>query len=128
MAAHASLEADLNNGLIRTPRAQAALAGAPRKRAARRIMTLEQGRAIETIGHAVDYLNDCYLHQGADDEILDFRSAPEMQAVRILISAQRQILQSLPLTEPLTLRVWNAVLRRKSQFKPGAVVPLSSSR
>ncbi len=97
------------------------------RRTMRRTMTREQGCALEMIGHAVDYLNDCYLHEGADDEILDF-SGPSMDAIQILISAQRQILRSLPLTEPLTMRLWHAVLRRKSQFKSSPVIPLSSSR
>lgn len=93
----------------------------------RRIMTREQGCAIEMIGHAIDYLNDCYINEGDDDEILDFNSQ-SMDAVRILISAQRQILRSLPLTEPLSVRIWNTLRRRKSQMKSSAVVRLSSSR
>jgi hypothetical protein len=93
----------------------------------RRVMTREQGCALEMIGHAVDYLNDCYLQEGSEYEIIDFRG-PSMEAIQILIFAQREVLRSLPLTEPLTLRLWNALLRRKSHFKSQAVVPLSSSR
>lgn len=96
-------------------------------RALRRTITREQGCALETIGHAVDYLNDCYLQEGTETEILDF-SGPTMEAVQILISTQRQILRSLPLTETLSVRLRHALLRRKSQLKRAIVVPLTSSR
>ncbi len=92
----------------------------------RRVISREQGCALETIGHAVDYLNDCYLNEGSDDEILDF-SGPSIEAVQILISAQRQILRSLPLAQPLRQRVWNAMLRRAPRSVSG-MVALSSSR
>jgi len=59
----------------------------------RRVLTREQGCALEMIGHAVDYLNDCYINEGPDHEVLDFNS-PSMDAVRILISAQREVLRS----------------------------------
>lgn len=96
-------------------------------RGMRRVLTREHGCALEMIGHAVDYLNDCYINEGPDHEVLDFNS-PSMEAVRILISAQGQILRSLPLTEPFSVRIWNALWRRKSQIKSSGVVPLSSSR
>lgn len=92
-----------------------------------RKMTREQGQAIETIGHAFDYLNACYVHRGADDEMLDFRG-PQMDAVRILIGARRELLASLPLAEPLPVRLWHALLRRGARIKSSPVVPLSSSR
>jgi|GEM_PF-5776862 len=92
-----------------------------------RDMTREQGQALETIGHAFDYLNARYLHSGADDEILDFRG-PEMDAVRILIGARRELLASLPLIEALPLRLWHALSRRGARIKSVPVVPLSSSR
>ena len=41
-----------------------ALAASARSRNLRRVLTREQGRALEMIGHAVDYLNDCYLFEG----------------------------------------------------------------
>lgn len=114
MATNANFEADLKPGLKvvsgnHTPR----LPGpSPASGRMRRKITREQGCALEVIGHAVDYLNDSYLYEGADDEIIDF-SGPSMDAVRILIAAQRQILSSLPLVEPLPLRFWNTLLRRK---------------
>ena len=92
-----------------------------------RDMTREQGQALETIGHAFDYLHERYLHRGAEEEILDFRG-PEMDAVRILIGARRELLASLPLAEPLSVRLWHALLRRGARIKSPAVVTLSSSR
>ncbi len=130
MATHATIESDLNGGLKLIPGGQSV--GSPEPRPAfypklHRVITREEGRALEMIGHAVDYLQDCYLHEGDDREILDFRG-PKMDAVRILVSAQRQIHRSLPLAEPLTVRLWHALLRRKIQYKSAAVVPVSSSR
>lgn len=103
----------------------------------RRIMTREQGRALEMIGHAVDYLNDCYLHEGDEDEIINVGGS-STEALQILISLRWQILQSLPLEEPRMHRLWNALFRRTTwrasrprsgrKSKPVSVVPLSSSR
>ena len=130
MATHARIEPELNEGLKLIAGGQPI--GSPEQRPSyypklHRVITREQGRALEMIGHAVDYLQDCYLHEGDDDEILDFRG-PKMDAVRILVSAQRQIHRSLPLAEPLTVRLWHALLRRKTQYKSAAVMPVSSSR
>jgi hypothetical protein len=136
MATHAGVEADLKADLKlvqgrqagRSPelRTTAHPFNPPQRRGLRRIISREQGCALEMIGHAVDYLNDCYLHEGAEDEIIDFRG-PTMEAIQILISIQRQVLHSLPLTEPFTQRLWNTLLRRKQPKSP-AVVPLTSSR
>lgn len=84
----------------------------PAARRMRRIITREQGRALETIGHAVDYLNDCYLYDGAEEEILNV-AGPFTEALQVLIAAHQEILLSLPVAEPWTLRVWNALFRRK---------------
>ncbi|MHB1935355.1 MAG: hypothetical protein ACYCOR_02075 [Acidobacteriaceae bacterium] len=109
----------------------------------RRILTREQGRALETIGHAVDYLNDCYLYEGDDAEPIDV-SGFSSEAIQILVSLRWQILQSAPLHQPRPARLWNALFRRRAdhrpgvafqraedrtrQSKPAAVLPLSSSR
>ncbi|MGO8718881.1 MAG: hypothetical protein ACLQMO_06655 [Acidobacteriaceae bacterium] len=109
----------------------------------RRILTREQGRALEMIGHAVDYLNDCYLYEGDEHELINMGGS-STQALEILSAARRQILQSAPLQEPRMHRLWNALFHRNperrpgtefhrredraSQSKPTAVLPLSSSR
>lgn len=109
----------------------------------RRSLTREQGRALEMIGHAVDYLNDCYLYEGDEDELINIGGS-STQAMEILIAARRRILQSVPVRGPRVHRLWNALFHRNperrpgtefyregdraSQPKPTAVLPLSSSR
>lgn len=128
MATRATFEANLRAGLYteRQGEAEAAAELKIRNRGLRRIITREEGCALETIGHAVDHLNDCYLQQGSDEEILDF-GGPAMEAVQILITLQRQMLRSFPVKEPLLVRVKNALLHRKSA-KSSVVLPLSSSK
>lgn len=84
----------------------------------RRMLTREQGRALETIGHAVDYLNDCYLFEGDDSERINIGGS-STEAIRILGSLRWQILQSAPLREPRTLRLWNALFRRRPRQRTG---------
>ncbi|MGC1782502.1 MAG: hypothetical protein WA708_08300 [Acidobacteriaceae bacterium] len=93
----------------------AAVAAPAARRPMRRILTREQGRALETIGHAVDYLNDCHLYDGGDEEILN-AAGPFTEALQVLIAARQEILWSLPVAEPWTLRVWNSVFRRKPRL------------
>lgn len=96
------------------------------QRPLRRVMTREQGRALEMIGHAVDYLNDFYIQEGPDEEVIHLAGA-STEAVRLLIGMRSRIFQSLPLVEPLSTRFWNAVFGRKSEIQ-SSVLPLSSSR
>jgi hypothetical protein len=120
-----------------------ALAVFHRSRNLRRILTREQGQALEMIGHAVDYLNDCYIYQGEDNELINTGGSCS-QAIQILISLRWQILQSAPIREPRTMRLWNALFHRRTSDRPGvafhragdhptpskppSVLPLSSSR
>jgi hypothetical protein len=120
-----------------------ALAANPRSRSLRRMLTREQGRALEMIGHAVDYLNDCYLYEGDEDELINIGGSSS-EAIQILVSLRWQILQSAPIREPRTRRLWNALFHRHSSERPGvvfhrsnehgpqskpvSVLPLSSSR
>jgi hypothetical protein len=76
----------------------------------RRLITREQGCALEIVSHAVDYLNDSYLYDGPDDEILDFE-APAFEAARILAAAQQRMLASLPLVESFGSRMRRSVVR-----------------
>jgi hypothetical protein len=120
-----------------------ALAANPRARNLRRILTREQGRALEMIGHAVDYLNDGYLFEGEDDELINIGGSSN-QAIQILVSLRWQILQSAPIREPRTRLLWKALFHRHNTKIPGlvfrhgedresrdksvSVLPLSSSR
>jgi hypothetical protein len=60
----------------------------------RRRITREQGRALETIGHAADYLMDSYVHIGPAAAILH-PNAAELEAVQLLIQARNRVLESL---------------------------------
>ena len=80
----------------------------------RRIISREQGRALETIGHAVDYLEDCHIYEGPEKELINVAS-PATEAIQILIFLQQQMLQSLPLVEPLSQRLWKAIFPRRSR-------------
>ena len=109
----------------------------------RRILTREQGRALELIGHAVDYLNDCYLYQGDENELINI-GGPCSEALQVLVSMRWQILQSAPVREPRAVRFWKSLFRgltdrrpgieihrsghSTSQPKPVTVLPLSSSK
>ena len=120
-----------------------ALASNPKSRSLRRILTREQGRALELIGHAVDYLNDCYLYEGDDSEIINIGGSSS-EAIQILVSMRWQVLQSVPARESKSQRLWNVFFHRRtnnrpgvifqrtadhgSQAKPGPVLPLTSSR
>lgn len=123
MATHPTIEADriaiLKIARGENPAAPPSWQSSRSPRLRRRI-DREQGRALETLGHAVDYLGDCYIQNGSDDDLIDF-CGPQMDAVRLLIDAQRDLLASLPLMEPLTLRLWHG-LRRGTPFKSSAVV------
>jgi hypothetical protein len=81
-----------------------------KQRRLRRTINREQGRALEMIGHAADYLTDSCLYEGKDDQIIDFRSTSD--ALQILTSMRSQIMESLPLSEPFFSRVWNHFVRR----------------
>lgn len=93
----------------------------PARSGLRRIITREQGRALETIGHAVDYLHDCYIHQGNDAEFLNV-PGPPAAAIQILIAARQSLFHSLPLVAPWHRRLLNALLRRKPRLQSGPVV------
>ena len=113
------------------------LASTKPRRKLRRVMTHEEGRALEMLGHAVDYLTDQYLYEGDESEIIRMDGL-STEAAQILISARQQILQSLPLTETRMQRLWDALFHRKARQRPApttdgenrpiAVVRLSSSR
>ncbi len=114
-----------------------AVADQPVAQKLRRMMTREQGHALEMIGHAVDYLNDCYLFQGDDEEVINVGGS-HTEALQILVSARWQILHSLPLEQPRMHNLWHALFRRASRrtspHRNGSesdavsVVTLSSSR
>lgn len=104
-----------------------ALAEVPKGQHLCRILTREQGYALETIGHAVDYLNDCYLYEGNDSETIDL-SGPPNDAIQILVAARQQIFMSAPLRKPRLLRAWNAIFHRGSRTGPNSSTDRHSSK
>lgn len=84
----------------------------------RRVLTREQGRALEMIGHAVDYLNDCYLYEGDEHELINTGGSCS-QAMAILIAARGQILQAAPLQEPRMYRLWKSLFHRNCERRSG---------
>lgn len=66
----------------------AAIGGALRKRR----ISPEAGRALEILGHAIDYLTDEYIYRGGQ-----FRPGdPELEALDILMAANRAIYFECP--------------------------------
>ena len=80
----------------------------------RRIITREQGRALETISHAVDYLQDCHVYEGPEEELINIAS-PATEAIQILVAIRRELLNSLPLRETFSQRLWKAIFHRRSR-------------
>lgn len=69
------------------------LLAAPRVRAARRRrVSRESGRALEILGHAIEYLTDEFVHQGGA-----FATRSEqLAAVQMLMAANRQVYYECP--------------------------------
>lgn len=104
-----------------------ALATISKRQRLRRILTREQGCALETIGHAVDYLNDCYLHEGDDSEQINLGARPN-DAIQILVAARQQIFMSAPVRETGLLRMWNAIFHRGPGTGPNSGPARQSDR
>ncbi|MGB6191110.1 MAG: hypothetical protein WBF42_01470 [Terracidiphilus sp.] len=66
------------------------------------------GRALEILGHAIEYLADEYVRDNSPAEAKE----GTLQAIQILMEANRDIYHSRP--KPLSLREWlRAMLRLK---------------
>jgi len=63
--------------------------------ALRRRISPEAGRALEKLGHAIEYLIDEYVHS---DGFLTARD-PRVEAVQLLISINREIYFSCPVVQ-----------------------------
>lgn len=74
--------------LIARPTATPAVAGAH----VRRRVSPEAGRALEILGHAIEYLTDEYVQRGGSLTAQD----PELQAVQLLMALNRQIYLECP--------------------------------
>jgi hypothetical protein len=108
-AAHADLPLPSGVQVVRTE-AHAAASGVGSRSASRRI-TPEAGFALEILGHAIEYLADEYLHETA--LLPTVHSAdPRMEAMRLLMAANREVYYSCPLKLPVYVRLRNWLLGR----------------
>jgi hypothetical protein len=62
------------------------------RRLTRRRITPEAGRALEILGHAIEYLTDEFVHDGGTFSARDER----LQAVQLLMSLNRQVYFECP--------------------------------
>lgn len=59
----------------------------------RRHITPQAGRALEILGHAIEYLTDEYVHETEQISAKD----PQVQAIQILMALNRQIYFGCPI-------------------------------
>jgi hypothetical protein len=99
--------------------AVAARTGKPRKNSGfvRRRSTPEQGRALETLGHAVEYLMDSGLFLRDDRN-----PQAEQQAIQILMRLSRAVFAECAIVVPLRVR-----MRLWVQRKVGTVFKVSDA-
>jgi hypothetical protein len=75
----------------------------------RRRIAPEAGRALEVLGHAIEYLSDEFVHAGGS---LSAHNA-QVEAVQLLIAANRQIYFACPEVPSMGER-WRAMLRGRA--------------
>jgi hypothetical protein len=68
-----------------------------------RRITPQAGRALEILGHAIEYLTDEFVHQG----IAMSPGNPQLEAVQLLMSLNRQVYFECPETPTLSQRFRN---------------------
>jgi hypothetical protein len=77
---------------------------APLRRVRRRI-DQRAGRALEILGHAIEYLTDEYVHELATEEQCPFsKDDGRVQAIQLLMSLNREIYFECPEVEDLSTR------------------------
>jgi hypothetical protein len=67
----------------------------------RRRISPESGRALEKLGHAIEYLTDEFVHDGGDLCVND----GQLQAVQLLMAINRQIYFACPQVPSLSRRI-----------------------
>ncbi len=67
----------------------------------RHYITAEAGRALEILGHAIEYLADEFAHDGKTPNSHD----PQVEAIQLLMGLNRQIYYECPVVSTLTERV-----------------------
>ena len=84
-------------------------------RSVRRRITPEAGFALEKLGHAVEYLADEYVHEVGRQPVPDVASGcidPQVQAMQLLMAANREVYYACPVVTPLYQRMLKHVLGR----------------
>lgn len=88
--------------VIRTP-FHAATTGVGARTARRRI-TPHAGFALQTLGHAIEYLADEYVHEAG--RIPSIHSTdPRVEAIQMLMAANREVYYSCPIVPSLSQRL-----------------------
>jgi hypothetical protein len=72
--------------------------------APRRRISPMNGRALETLGHAIEYLTDEYALSAIQVGKLDTRD-PRIEAIQMLMALNRQIYYTCPEIEPALRRI-----------------------
>ena len=67
----------------------------------RRRISPQAGRALEILGHAIEYLADEYLHSGGTFSAND----PEVEAIQLLMARNRQIYFECPIVPTVAERL-----------------------
>ena len=80
---------------------RAPASGAVSERTRTRRITPEAGRALELLGHAIEYLADDYMHRTTMLRNED----PEVAAIQLLMSLNREVYYECPLAETLKERM-----------------------
>jgi len=91
---------------IPTPAPTATAAEALGRR--RRRISPEAGRALEILGHAIEYLTDEYVHEGGSFAAHD----PRLEAVQLLMARNREVYFSCPEVPTFSERVRSWLHRR----------------
>lgn len=60
------------------------------------------GRALEILGHAIEYLTDEFVHEGGDLTASD----PRLEAVQLLMAVNRRVYFDCPVIPSMSERLW----------------------
>jgi hypothetical protein len=93
---------------------------APDRAQIRRRISPEAGRAIEILGHAIEYLADEYVHRGGGS--LSAQD-PEIEAMQLLMALTRQIYFECPAAPTLVERLRQIWRLRLPGGAPTACAP-----
>jgi hypothetical protein len=78
------------------------------KAAARRKISAIDGRALEILGHAIEYLADEYALSCAQIGKLS-AADPRVEAIQMLMAVNRQVYYACPVAEPVSRRIARAL-------------------